>query len=104
MDGILLKEAALKLSPFERAQLIDALWQSLDPSDQTAIDQAWLEESQDRLQAYHQGEIETVDGEPLDHRFGREEGSAGHHRGGIYPMEGAEVAVAEAAVGGEGSL
>ncbi|QQE67169.1 hypothetical protein GFS31_38810 [Leptolyngbya sp. BL0902] len=63
MDGILLIEEALKLSPFERAQLIDALWQSLDSSDQGAIDQAWLEESQDRLRAYRQGDIEAVDGE-----------------------------------------
>jgi putative addiction module component (TIGR02574 family) len=63
MDSILLTEAALKLSPFERAQLIDALWQSLDPSDQAEIDAAWLEESKDRLTAYRQGEIEAVDGE-----------------------------------------
>ena len=63
MDSILLQEAALKLSPFERAQLIDALWQSLDPSDQAEIDVVWLEESKDRLTAYRQGEIAAVDGE-----------------------------------------
>ncbi|MBE9138820.1 addiction module protein [Nodosilinea sp. LEGE 07088] len=63
MDSVLLKEAALKLSPFERAQLIDALWQSLDPAEQAEIDAAWLEESQDRLAAYRQGEVEAVDGE-----------------------------------------
>lgn len=63
MDSILLKEAALKLSPFERAQLIDALWQSLDSAEQEAIDNAWLEESKDRLSAYRQGEVEAVDGE-----------------------------------------
>ena len=63
MDSILLKEAALKLSPFERAQLIDALWQSLDLAEQEEIDRAWLEESQDRLSAYRQGEVEAVDGE-----------------------------------------
>jgi len=63
MDSILLKEAALKLSPFERAQLIDALWQSLDSSEQVEIDAAWLDESKDRLTAYRQGEIEAVDGE-----------------------------------------
>jgi putative addiction module component (TIGR02574 family) len=65
MDSVLLKEAALKLSPFERAQLIDALWQSLDPVEQTEIDQAWVEESSDRLSAYQQGEIEAVDGESV---------------------------------------
>jgi putative addiction module component (TIGR02574 family) len=63
MDSILLKEAALKLSPFERAQLIDALWQSLDPVEQAEIDQAWVAESSDRLGAYQRGEIEAVDGE-----------------------------------------
>jgi putative addiction module component (TIGR02574 family) len=63
MDSILLREEALKLSPFERAQLIDALWQSLDPVDQAEIDRAWLEEAKDRLRAFQQGEIEAVDGE-----------------------------------------
>ena len=63
MDSMLLREQALKLSAFERAQLIDALWQSLDPAEQAAIDRAWLEEAKDRLQAYRQGEVEAVDGE-----------------------------------------
>lgn len=63
MDSILLKEAALKLSPFERAQLIDALLQSLDSSHQAEIDQAWLKESIDRLSAYQRGEIKAIDGE-----------------------------------------
>lgn len=63
MDSILLREAALKLSPFERAQLIDALWQSLDPVERADIDRAWIEESSDRLSAYQRGEIEAVDGD-----------------------------------------
>ncbi|WP_052050928.1 addiction module protein [Leptolyngbya sp. KIOST-1] len=63
MDDVLLKETALKLSALETAQLIDALWQSLDPADQDVIDQAWLEESRVRLQAYRQGEAEAVGGE-----------------------------------------
>ncbi|NJN22429.1 MAG: addiction module protein [Leptolyngbya sp. RL_3_1] len=62
MDSVLLQAAALKLSPFERAQLIDALWQSLDPVGQTATDQAWLAESKDRLHAFQQGEIEAING------------------------------------------
>jgi len=65
MDSVLLREAALKLSPFERAQLIDTLWQSLDPAHQAEIDQAWLEESNDRLNAYQRGEIEAVVGESV---------------------------------------
>lgn len=54
-QSVLLTEAALNLSPFERAQLIDALWQSLDPVEQAAIEQTWLDESKDRLQAFQQG-------------------------------------------------
>lgn len=65
MDSVLLREAALKLSTFERARLIDTPWQSLDPAHQTEIDQAWLEESNDRLNAYQRGEIEAVDGESV---------------------------------------
>jgi len=42
--------------------MIDALWQSLDPTEQKAIDLAWLAESQDRLRAFREGRIEAVDG------------------------------------------
>ena len=65
MDSVLLREAALKLAPFERTQLIDTLWQSLDPAHQAETDQAWLKESNDRLNAYQRGEIEAVDGESV---------------------------------------
>jgi putative addiction module component (TIGR02574 family) len=63
MDSILLKQEALKLSPYERAQLIDALLESLDPAEQKEIDRAWIEESKDRLKAFRAGDIEAVDGE-----------------------------------------
>jgi putative addiction module component (TIGR02574 family) len=63
MDSILLKQEALKLSPYERAQLIDALLESLDPAEQEEIDRAWIEESKDRLKAFRAGDIEAVDGE-----------------------------------------
>ncbi|MEO0853889.1 MAG: addiction module protein [Cyanobacteria bacterium J06648_11] len=63
MDSILLREAALKLSPFERAQLIDALWQSLDPIERADIDRAWIEESSDRLSAFRRNEIQAIEGD-----------------------------------------
>jgi len=34
-----------------------------DPEEQAAIDQAWLAESRDRLEAYRTGELEAKDGE-----------------------------------------
>lgn len=63
MDSVLLANEALKLSAWERAQLIDTLWRSLDPAEQTSMDQAWLAESRDRLQAYREGKLKALDGE-----------------------------------------
>lgn len=63
MDNMVLTREALKLPPAERVQVIDSLWQSLDPAEQAAIDQAWLEESRDRLKAHREGKLAAVDGE-----------------------------------------
>ncbi len=53
----------MRLTPFEKARIIDALWQSLDPAEQKSIDRAWLVESQDRLKAFRAGELKALDGE-----------------------------------------
>ena len=63
MDSVILANEALKLPAWERAQIIDALWRSLDPAEQASIDEAWLTESHDRLQAYHEGKLKPLDGE-----------------------------------------
>jgi putative addiction module component (TIGR02574 family) len=63
MDGTILAKEALKLPPLQRAQIIDALWQSFDPIEQGAIDRAWALESQDRLAAFHAGQLRATDGE-----------------------------------------
>ena len=63
MDSVILANEALKLPPSERAQIIDALWRSLDTAEQASIDQAWLRESHDRLEAHRAGRLEAVDGE-----------------------------------------
>jgi putative addiction module component (TIGR02574 family) len=63
MESAILAKEALQLTPFEKAQIIDALWQSLDPAEQKSIDRAWLAESQDRLKAFRAGEIKALDGE-----------------------------------------
>ncbi|MGD0259113.1 MAG: addiction module protein [Verrucomicrobiota bacterium] len=63
MDSVLLANEALKLPAWERAQIIDALWRSLDPAEQASIDQAWLVESRDRLRAYREGKLKALDGE-----------------------------------------
>jgi putative addiction module component (TIGR02574 family) len=63
MDSAILANEALKLPPLERAQIIDALWISLDPVEQDAVDQAWLLESQDRLAAFRAGQLTAINGE-----------------------------------------
>ncbi len=63
MSSNVLEIEALKLSAEEKAHMIDALWQSLDPAEQKAIDHAWLKESRDRLRAFRAGELKSLDGE-----------------------------------------
>ncbi len=63
MDSVILANEALKLSAWERAQLIDVLWRSLDPAEQASIDRAWLAEAHDRLEAYKAGKLEAVEGD-----------------------------------------
>lgn len=59
----MLAQEALKLPASERAEIIDALWRSLDPVEQASVDQAWLKETHDRLAAYHTGELKALNGE-----------------------------------------
>jgi putative addiction module component (TIGR02574 family) len=46
--------------PTERASLIDALFQSFDTKQQLEIEGAWVRESEDRLAAYHAGEMSAM--------------------------------------------
>jgi putative addiction module component (TIGR02574 family) len=46
--------------PTERASLIDALFQSFDTKQQLEIQGAWVRESEDRLAAYHAGEMKAM--------------------------------------------
>ena len=63
MDSVILANEALKLPAWERAQIIDTLWRSLDSTEQTTVDEAWVRESHERLRAYRQGEITALDSE-----------------------------------------
>ena len=46
---------ALALPPIERAELIQRLFQSFDPSEDNHIDTAWTEEIEYRIDAYDKG-------------------------------------------------
>lgn len=50
---------ALKLSPVERAELIEKLLASFSFPDRKAIDELWAAEAEDRIDAYERGEIKS---------------------------------------------
>lgn len=53
-------DEALKLPANDRAALVETLIFSLDKPD-SSIDAEWLKVAEDRLAAYHAGELEAVD-------------------------------------------
>ena len=55
-----LADEASKLSPDERAELVEGILESFDPID-PSNDALWLAETQDRVQAYQRGEITAVE-------------------------------------------
>lgn len=63
MDSVILANEALKLPAWEKAQLIDKLWRSLDPAELKSVEQAWLSESRERIKAYKEGSLQAKDGE-----------------------------------------
>ena len=62
MDSAILREEALKLSSYERAQLADQLILSLSEDITESILNAWSTESEDRLAAYRDGKIDAQNG------------------------------------------
>ena len=59
---------ALQLDPAQRFLLIEALVHSLDTPD-PRIEEAWIKEAENRLQAYKDGKLKTVS---LEDMFGKE--------------------------------
>jgi len=51
-----LKEA-LRLTPTEKAELIEALFHSFDPSADRHVDAAWAQEVESRIDAHEAGKI-----------------------------------------------
>jgi len=48
---------ALKLSPMERAELIERILDAFSFPDRAAIDERWAAEAEDRIAAHDRGEI-----------------------------------------------
>jgi putative addiction module component (TIGR02574 family) len=55
-----LTDEATRLPPDERAELVEGILQSLDPTDPN-LDELWAAEVQDRIAAYRRGEMGTAD-------------------------------------------
>ena len=54
-------EAAEKLPPIEKIELIEHLFLSLgSKSERERIDKLWADEAEDRLSAYERGEMKSV--------------------------------------------
>jgi putative addiction module component (TIGR02574 family) len=58
-------QAALALPPENRAVLAETLLDSLTAEDQAAIDRAWIEEAERRLQALAEGKIKAIPGDEV---------------------------------------
>lgn len=65
-----LLQEALQLPSNDRAALVEGLIHSLDKPD-PALDALWLKEAEDRLAAYHSGELAVVDAEEVFRGLGK---------------------------------
>lgn len=53
-------EEAVDLPPIERAELVEEILSSFNYPSRSAIDAAWGQEAEDRIDAYDRGEIEAI--------------------------------------------
>ena len=51
---------ALKLSPIDKALLIEEVLSSFEFNGKNNIDQIWSKEAEDRIDAYENGKIKTI--------------------------------------------
>jgi putative addiction module component (TIGR02574 family) len=56
------QESAMQLSSRERAELLDWLWESLEPEGTVRIQERWAAEAEERIDAVDSGELPIVDG------------------------------------------
>jgi len=62
---------ALRLSPVERAEMIERLFQSFDNPRKAEINAAWAAEFESRLDAYKEGKIKASPVEEVMERVNR---------------------------------
>lgn len=68
-------QLALELTPEQRAELANALWESLgddQPDSSTEVEAAWRAEIEWRLKEFHEGRMKTIPWDEALKQFGRE--------------------------------
>ena len=63
-----IQKEIFQLDSEERALLIDLLWDSLDEARIKEVEAKWASESEERIDAFDQGELSAVDG-PTHHKL-----------------------------------
>jgi putative addiction module component (TIGR02574 family) len=58
-------EEALKLSPVERAELVECLLASFEFNSRKTIDTLWAMEAEDRIDAFERGEMAAIPAEQV---------------------------------------
>jgi len=58
-------EEALKLSPVERAELVESLLSSFEFRSRKTIDALWAQEAEDRIDAFERGEMAAIPAEQV---------------------------------------
>lgn len=61
IDAAVIEKESMQLSDFQRVALAERLLESLSPTSKQ-VREAWVEEADDRMRAYEQGEFPAVDG------------------------------------------
>jgi len=65
MSVVTIQDEVLSLSPRERAELIDVLWESLSSPEMKLREVAWARESERRIDAFEAGELKARDAQPV---------------------------------------
>jgi len=56
------QESAMELSASERAELLDWLWDGLQPRAVLELQERWAAEGEERIDAVERGDLPTVEG------------------------------------------
>ena len=68
-------QQALRLSPVERAELVERVLLSFELPDRRRIDQLWASEAEDRIDAHERGQMPSCTAKEVFDEINRQTGS-----------------------------